>query len=155
MNDGKLDYRDTTKIEIDRNYKFAYLVLALSIGILAFTLENITPDKDTFTKWFLYISWALLFIAFISSFLRIFHLQKSFSKINREIEPDTDYKDRIYTELWYEEIVMKPKFGRRTYRMMIVCFGLGIISFLTYKVLEIIYNNNNTVHDCMHKCLNL
>ena len=133
MNGEKLTKAELTKIEIERNWKFASLILGLSIGMLAFSV-NLEPDLESFTIIFLYLSGWCIFLAFLSSFFRIYHLQKTFTKEYKRVA-DGEISNE---EHFLKNFFLKEEFGKFTYSFMMFCFLFGIVYFLFYAILRII-----------------
>jgi hypothetical protein len=131
-------YREVNKTEVEQNWKFANLIIVLSIGILAFSIqtifslqavEKIKINWPTDAK--LFISWIVFFFAFFFGFCRIFHLQKSFSKETRKLAAEV-YREEPPKENKWTEFVTETWVGKLTYILMGVCFMVGIILFVLY-----------------------
>jgi len=128
----KISPKEAAIIEVERNWKFASLILGLSIGILAFSL-NLKPDTKSLTIIFFYLSVWYIFLAGLSSFFRIYNLQISFTKDYMRVSGGKSQKEHLL-----KRIALTDVFGRFTYVSMMLCFILGISTFVFYVFLTII-----------------
>ena len=146
--DIKSDYLFLLSTVNEQNWKFPQLILGLSVGILAFSIQS-TEVKLLEEPLILFISWFFFFWTFIFSFGRILNIQKGISRdyfnkgneyySNDESEndnSDNDNSDNDNIDGWYNKRIIKTSYGKFFYGAMMICLGLGVIFFVVHKIIE-------------------
>jgi len=127
-----LDYSDVIKIENEQNWRFTQLLIALIIGILAFSIQTLSGGVTYKFIEFLYISWGILAIAFLSGLARLFSFQKRLSKMTQQ------KKNREQSTDEYNSVINKYiVINKNASYSLIVCFLLGMAAFALFKVKNI------------------
>lgn len=134
-NDSELPYAELTKIENEQNWRFARLLIGLSVGILAFSVQTFEGIADY--NCIIYISWLLLFISFSFGIYNLHLFQKILSnKSKKAFEEAKVPKKNVDKEkiAKYEENIEKfEKTNKWVPYVFRICFIAGIIAFALFK----------------------
>ena len=136
-NDLRLPYTELTKIENEHNWRIARLLIGLSAGILAFSLQtfdnNATYDLIIYAS--IYFSWVLLFISFGSGLLNVHLFQKILSNASRKTKAKEAKDPNVIVIEEYEKTIdFFKNINTPVSYIFRISFMMGVIAFLIFKV---------------------
>lgn len=136
-NDSRLPYKEIAKIETEHNWRIARLLIGLSAGILAFSLQTFknNANYDLIIYAIIYSSWALLFISFGSGLLNVHLFQKILSNISRKSYAE-EAKDPnvIVIKEYGKKIDFFKEINKSVSYIFRISFMIGVIAFIIFKV---------------------
>lgn len=130
-----MDYNDIVKVVHEQNWKFTQLIIGLSVGIIAFSIQSISKETEYFYMYLVFISWSSFFISFILGLIRLHHLQAVTTRNASEFFKKDVKKEALPVN--EERIRMTNKQSARIYRAMLFFFISGIISFALFKIFNL------------------
>ena len=132
MKYDELDYSDLIKIENEQNWRFTQLIIALKIGILAFSIQTLSGGVTYKFTEILYVSWGLLTFSFLSVLARLFSFQKRLSKMTQQRKNNEQSIDEYNSSIKIWVIINKIA----SYSLYI-CFLFGMTAFAFFTVRNI------------------
>jgi len=133
-----MDYNEVAKFVNELNWKNTYMFLGLSIGIVAFSIQDLSNNIIYEKLSFLFISWGLLGISFIISIVRHHHFIAIASRNAEELfEKEYGTGEYVLDKKKIQKTSLKSAI---LYWIMISCFMMGIISYAVFKILNLSTN---------------
>jgi len=133
-----MDFNDMAKIVSDQNWKFTQMIIGLSIGIVAFSIQTLLNNVIYVYLWLLFSSWAFFIFALIIGFIRLHHIQ-SVTMRNASEFYNTQIKHQQYKPD-EKRYFQTNRTSAILYRVMLLSFSLGIISFAIFKIINLKIN---------------
>ena len=133
-----MDFNDMVKIVSEQNWKFTQLIIGLSLGIIAFSIQTLVKDLVYFNLWLLFTSWAFFIISLVIGFIRLHHIQ-SVTMRNASEFYNTQIKNQKY-KLDEKRYFQTNRISAKLYRVMLFSFSLGLIAFAIFKITNLKIN---------------
>jgi len=131
-NDSKLPYTELTKIETENNWRMGRLLIGLSVGILAFSIQTFEGIADY--NWIIfYISWPLLFMSFGFGLFNLHLFQRIISSISKERKAEEDKTIEKNITIWRMDRKTIKTINKWVAIIYKVFFIIGICAFVAYK----------------------
>lgn len=110
-------------------------IIAISLGIVAYSFSNYDSSENYKVLIFLYFSWALLAISFFTGIGRFHHLVRIYGKSAVEqLEVETGKKPVKVDD---QRIKKTNKKSASLYRLMLSTFCLGIIFYGLFQIINL------------------
>jgi len=126
------------KIVSEQNWKFTQMIIGLSIGIIAFSIETLLKDLVYIYLWLLFASWAFFVISLIIGFVRLHQIQ-SVTMRNASEFYNTHLKNQKYKPD-EKRYFQTNRTSAMLYRIMLFSFSLGLIAFAVFKIINLKIN---------------
>jgi hypothetical protein len=130
-----MDYNEIVKVVHEQNWKFTQLIIGLSVGIIAFSIQSLSKDVEYNFIFLTFISWGSFFISFILGLIRLHHIQAVTTRNASAFFKKEIRKEKV--PLDEERLRLTNRKSARLYRAMLSFFIVGIISFALFKILNL------------------
>jgi len=137
----KLPYTKLTKIENEQNWRLARLLIGLSVGILAFSIQ--TFESNTNYSDIIYFSWILLFMSFCFGLLNLHLFQRVLSNISTKAFEEAKAKEEAEDTMKKVIEEITDKYGKKRKIIERInwwasvffkgSFIIGILAFAIFK----------------------
>ncbi len=130
-----MDYNEMAKFVNELNWKITYLILGLSIGVIAFSIQDLSKNVEYECLLILFISWSLLGASFIISIFRLHHSIAVATRNAAEFF-NKEYGDKDY-KLDKNKIQKTNRNSAVIYWIMMFLFLTGVIGYAIFKVINL------------------
>ena len=131
----KMDYNEIVKVVHEQNWKFTQLIIGLSVGIIAFSIQSLSKDVEYNFIFLIFISWSSFFISFIFGLIRLHHIQAVTTRNATAFFKKEVRKEEVPVD--EEKLRLTNRRSAKLYRVMLLFFIIGIISFALFKIFNL------------------
>ena len=129
-----MNYNEIVKVVNEQNWKFTQLIIGLSVGIIAFSLQGLSNTIESKTVYLMFISWGSFFVSFIIGLVRLHHLQSVTTRNAYESFQKEAKKENVLID--ENRLRNTNKKSALLYRTMMFFFIVGILSFAIFKIIN-------------------
>lgn len=139
-NDSRLPYKEITKIETEHNWRIVRLLIGLSAGIFAFSLQTFenNANYNPIIYAIIYASWTFLFISFASGLLNVHLFQKILTNVGKKRKAEeAEDPNVIVINKYGKKIEFYNVRNKLVAYILRISFMIGVTAFIIFKLIAV------------------